>query len=66
MTANEESIKLRIRSFKSHGWDQNTTEEVIVGAPVLADCDRSADNGNDMVRECARGLVVDRSAYLVC
>ena len=54
----EVNLVSRIRSFKSHGWDPITENQVVEDAFVLADVDIETGNGSDVVKECAKGVIV--------
>ena len=52
-----ERIVRRIRAWKCSGWDPITVEAVTAGAFVLADTEIDADNDQECILECARGVV---------
>ena len=54
----EEKLVIRIRNFKSHGWDPITEDQIAEDAFVLADVDIETGNGSDVVKECAKGVIV--------
>ena len=64
--SNAHYIIEQLRAYKATGWDPIKESEVASGATVLADSTFLADNGQDMVEECARGLIVDCQPNLLC
>ena len=61
-----EQIVRRIRAWKCSGWDPITVEAVTAGAFVLAGTELDADNDQERILECARGIVLSCDGVMRC
>ena len=65
LSSHHEIIR-RIRDSRYSSWDPITEDAVAEGAFVLADTAIVADNENESVQECARGIIISSDHSKVC